>query len=102
MNKGVTFLQALFLILFACKGLQLRLFGHVPSWLVVASPFLFSIIYDGLEAYFKSRNVSERLRFFLWKRMVNKKAKDAGKTAAKDMKQYLNKTANPGQAYDTK
>jgi hypothetical protein len=102
MKRGLNFSEAFFLVLFTCKGLGVPLFGHVVSWFIVFAPFLLAVIFTGVEGMNSMKGWTDRIRFFLWRRMATKKAKDAGKAAAKSMNDFLKNSANPGQAYDTK
>jgi hypothetical protein len=102
MKRGINFYETFFLLLLACKAMQIRFFGVVPSWLEVLAPLALWALMSIAGLLAAMFSWEDRTKFILWKWAANKKAREAGKTAAKDMKQYLNKTANPGQAYDTK
>lgn len=102
MKRGINFYETFFLLLLACKAMQIRFFGVVPSWLEVFAPLGYWAIMACVGLLSAMFGWQDRIKFIFWKWAANKKAREAGKTAAKDMKQYLNKTANPGQAYDTK
>lgn len=98
MKRGLNFYEALFLALLVIKGTETRFFGGVPSWLEVFAPLVLWAVFAALGVLASIYNLEERVRFLFWKRMVTKKAKDAGAKASKNMNEFLK--SNPGQFYD--
>jgi hypothetical protein len=67
MKRGINFYEAIFLVLFVCKGLGQPFFGVTPPWVVVFLPFLAMVAVGAFSTFSIAKGWNRRFEFWLWK-----------------------------------